>query len=116
MRYEKPEPIGRKEALDAIASGNPELVCDAIIRLALNDPDGHWAEEVSLALIGSEDPNVRAVAATALGHVARIHGEITVRLVVPALKRLLRDPRTAGRAEDALSDIAIFVPGADADT
>jgi len=116
MRYENPEPIGRKEALDAVASGHPEIVGDAIIRLALNDPDGHWVEEVALALMGSGDPNVRAVAATALGHVARIHGEITVGLVIPALKRLLRDPRTAGRAEDALSDIAIFVPAADADS
>jgi len=116
MRYEKPEPIGRKEALDAIASGISELVSDAIIRLALNDPDGHWVEELALALMESEDPNARAVAATALGHVARIHRDITSSLVVPALKRLLRDPRTAGRAEDALSDIAVFVPGADADT
>jgi hypothetical protein len=116
MRYEKPEPIGRKDALDVIASGNPELVCDAIVRLALNDHDGHWVEGVALSLMGSEDPNVRAVVATALGHVARIHGEITVSLVLPALKRLLRDPRTAGHAEDALSDIAVFVPGADADT
>ena len=114
MRYEEPGPFGRKEALDAVASGNSELVCDAIVRLALNDPDGHWVEEVALGLMGSGDPNVRAVAATALGHVARIHGETTESLVVPALKRLLRDPRTAGRAEDALSDIAIFVPGADA--
>lgn len=97
-------------------AGNPEPVCDAIIRLALNDPDRHWVEGIALALTGSEDPNVRAVAATALGHVARIHGEINVSLVVPALKRLLGDPRTAGRAEDALSDIAIFVPGAGPDT
>jgi hypothetical protein len=116
MRYEKPEPIGRKEALDAVASGNPEIVGDAIIRLALNDPDGHWVEEVALTLMGSDDPNVRAVAATASGHVARIQGEITAGLVIPALKRLLKDPRTAGRAEDALSDIAIFVPAADADS
>jgi hypothetical protein len=110
MRYESPDPIGRAEALEAIASGDSRRSSDAILRLALNDPDGHWVEGVALGMTESDDPNVRAVAATALGHVARIHGEISVERVFPALKRLMKDPRTAGRAEDALSDIAIFVP------
>jgi hypothetical protein len=112
MRYEKPEPIRRAEALEAIASGDSERSSDAIIRLALNDPDGHWVEGVALGMTESDDPNMRAVAATALGHVARIHGEISIDRVFTALRRLLEDPRTAGRAEDALSDIAVFVPDA----
>jgi hypothetical protein len=112
MRYERPEPIGRSEALDAIASGDSARSSDAIIRLALNDPDGHWVEEVALGLMESNDPNERAVAATALGHIARIHGEISIDRVLPALRRLMDDPRTEGRAEDTLSDIAIFIPDA----
>jgi hypothetical protein len=111
MRYERPEPIGRREALDAIASGDSVRSCEAIIRLALNDPDGPWVEGVALGLIENDDSNVRAVAATALGHVARIHGQISSDRVIPALRRLMDNPQTLGRAEDALSDIAIFAPG-----
>jgi hypothetical protein len=111
MRYEKPEPIGRQEALDAIASGDSARSCEALIRLALNDPDGPWVEDVALRSTESDDPNIRAVAATALGHLARIHGQVTSDRVIPALRRLAEDPQTTGRAEDALSDIAIFAPG-----
>jgi hypothetical protein len=111
MRYESPAPIGRAEALEAINSGEPRRACEAIIRLALNDPDGRWVEGVALRLAESADPSVRATAATALGHVARIHRKIDSGRVLPALRRLMDDPRTAGRAEDALSDIAMFASG-----
>lgn len=70
MRYESPAPIGRAEALEAIRSGDPRKTSEAIIRLALNDPDGRWVEDMALGLAESADPGVRATAATALGHVA----------------------------------------------
>lgn len=112
MRYERPESIGRSEALDAIASGDSRRSSEAIIRLALNDPNGRWVEGVALDLLESDDPDVRGAAATALGHIARIHGEISIDRVLPALRHLVKDPQTAGRAGEALSDIEIFIPGA----
>jgi hypothetical protein len=110
MRYERPEPISREEAIISLASEDPHVVAQAIIRLALNSPDRVWVEQQALWLTSHRDPDVRAVAATALGHLARIHGAVDHRAVVPALERLKEDPETVGRAEDALSDISIFAP------
>lgn len=108
MRYESPAPVGRAEALEAINSGESREACEAIIRLALNDPDGRWVQDVALGMAESADSNIRATAATALGHVARIHRRIDLDRVLPVLERLMHDPRTAGRAEDSMSDIAMF--------
>ncbi|MET9966764.1 hypothetical protein ABZZ80_12825 [Streptomyces sp. NPDC006356] len=57
------------------------------------------------------DPQVRALAVTCVGHVARIHGEIGPDLVA-RVRGLLQDPGVGGRAEDALDDIASFAPHA----
>jgi hypothetical protein len=45
---------------------------------------------------------------TALGHLARIHGEADLEKVLPLLEELTRDPVIGGRAEDALGDIRMF--------
>jgi len=103
-------PIGRDEALEALSSGDGRTAGAAILRLALHDPDGDWVTDRALKLLESPDPNLRALTATALGHVARIHRFIDRARVIPALQRLLDSPATAGRAGDALDDINIFAP------
>jgi hypothetical protein len=95
-----------------MSSADPNDVGEAILRLALHDSDGDWVTNHALSLLRHSDSNVRVMAATALGHIARIHGRIDVDRVLPALRLLANDPATAGRAEDALDDIDMFVlPG-----
>lgn len=48
---------------------------------------------------------------TCAGHIARIHGAISAR-VVDRVRVLLQDPVLGGRAEDAMDDIAAFAPDA----
>jgi len=50
-----------------------------------------------------------------LGHVARIHGQLDVQKCVPAIRELLDDARTRGKAEDALEDIETYVSRVDVD-
>ncbi|MFC6011790.1 hypothetical protein [Nocardia lasii] len=108
MRYEEPEPIDRAAAIVMLESGDAEQAESAIIQLALSDPDGNWVILQALRLLKSRIGSVRATAATAIGHVARIHGSVDKDTVLPALHALMTDPETAGRAEDALDDIEIF--------
>ncbi|UGT69599.1 hypothetical protein LTT66_05240 [Nocardia gipuzkoensis] len=108
--YQRLDPIERNEAIALLESGEGQVVAETILRLALHDPDAAWVTERALALTDSPDDDVRNSASTALGHIARIHRSIDRDRVVPALQRLLDDPKTAGRADDALDDIAMFAP------
>ncbi|MEU1984064.1 hypothetical protein [Nocardia sp. NPDC019395] len=107
MKYQELHPIDRNEALEQIKTGDEWSVVEAILRLALHDPDGPWVTKIALDLLGNINLGIRRAAALALGHIARLHGEIDER-AVPALQQMLSDPETRGRAKDALSDIEIF--------
>lgn len=107
--YQAPQPIDREAAVTALSSDDPRVAADAILRLALHDDDGAWVEEQAVRLLDSPHGPVRGVAATALGHVARLHRTIKP-ATIGRLTELLDDPDpdTAGRAENALDDISMF--------
>lgn len=107
-KYEEPEPITRAAYEYIVATGTEEARRSALVGLTLH---GHCPDYVSgecLRLLRSSSWQMRAVAATCLGHLARIHGRLDSDGIRPALRALLDDPRTAGAAEDALEDIAMF--------
>ena len=60
-----------------------------------------------------DDPHVdvRAMAALSLGHVARIHSQLDLDRVVPALTALVTTDIVGSRARDALDDIDVFITG-----
>ena len=78
MEYEEMIPIERAQAFSDIDSGVREKVCNALIRLALHDPDPVWLETLFTSKLNNSDPWVRGVAALCLGHVARIHGYLNL--------------------------------------
>jgi len=108
MRYREPEPITVADAEPLLASDDPDVVCDALVRVVHSPVDPAWIEARLLDATRHAEPAVRGTAATCLGHLARIHGRVTTKKVLPALRRLLKDPATAGVVEDALEDIQIF--------
>ncbi|MCI3276056.1 hypothetical protein [Streptomyces cylindrosporus] len=94
-----------------IRSPSVRLSTKALLRLTCDDPDRAWVEAVVLdCLSPGADPQVRALAVTCLGHLARIRREVSGR-IVRRLEELLDDPVLGGRAEDALDDIAVFTRG-----
>ncbi len=110
LRYHETPPISREEAEAAFATGDQWKTCDALVRLALNHPDGPWVEGLCLTYARHADWTLRALAATCLGHLARIHGELDKPRVIAALDELSKDPRTAGQANDARDDIKMYIP------
>ena len=107
-RYEAIPPISRDEALRLLERGTPLDRSRALLGLALHDSDWRWVQNLSLDHLGDSDPAIRATAALALAHLARIHGKLDLETVLPALNSLKEDPVIGGRVEDALSDISIF--------
>ena len=110
-KYEPPQPTSRHDAEQVFRTGTTEEICETLVALALHEDDAAWVESICLEFTRHPSPNVRAIAATCLGHLARIHGQLNLGLVLPSLQRLLQDPSTSGYAENALSDIEIFMGG-----
>jgi hypothetical protein len=109
MRYEEVTPISRDEAFKALATNDRDTVSGALLRLALHEKDRTWVEQLLVQFMQHQDPWVRGVAATCVGHVARIHRQLDHETTLSALKLLLNDPATAGKAQDALDDIEVFI-------
>ena len=107
--YESIGKLGRSEALTELGSGDRDRVSTALVAIALHEPDRRWVEDQIAAHLLSPDPWVRGLAAVCAGHVARIHRALDTARLVPLIERLLDDPQTQGRADDALSDIQIFI-------
>lgn len=108
VQHETLSPMDREEARLELESGDAERVSCALVRLALHEPDRAFVEDVLAIHLQAPDAWVRGVAATCVGHVARVHRAVDAPRLVPLLRRLSADARTAGRVEDALSDIEMF--------
>jgi hypothetical protein len=111
MEYREPRAIKREDAAEAFASADVGRINDALIGLVYHDPDGRWVQDQCLALLDYPDNDVRGLAVTCLGHIARIHRDLDRDRVLPALEGLRDDPTIGGRAQDALDDIAIYLGG-----
>lgn len=109
MRYSEPVPLSKADAEKIFASSDRDAICEALVALALNAPDWRWVQDRCLALTHHAEWELRAIAATCLGHLARIHGTLDFARVKPRLIELMEDPRTRGYAETAAGDIKMFM-------
>ncbi|MFC4084481.1 hypothetical protein [Amycolatopsis samaneae] len=98
----------RVEMLEDLASGDAARSTRALLSLTYNDPDRTWVEDLlSAQLQKRNDPQLCALAVTCVGHLGRMHGLVSSRLVT-RLEGLLGDPVVGGIAEDALGDVRHF--------
>jgi hypothetical protein len=98
----------RAEMLDALASGDASQSTRALLSLTYNDPDRAWLEDLLMEqLQEGNDPQLSALTVTCMGHLGRMHGIVSARLVA-CLESLLDDPALGGIAEDALGDVRYF--------
>jgi len=109
MGYYEIFPIDRRELEKLLESGNENAIVEALLSAAYYDPDWRWVQGQCLRFLDHADRNVRWNAATCLGHVARIHRNLDLELVLPRLLVLKGDASIAPSVEEALADIRFFL-------
>ena len=108
VRYEQPVAT-RADLAAALLAGDDEATSSALVGVILHDPDWSWSQDRCLELLTHSSLTVRRAAVICLGHVSRIHGQIDMEKVVPALSDLrATEVDLAGSVEDALVDIRMF--------
>ena len=108
-RYQDVPSLPREEAEALLANGTEQQLCEAIVSIALHDPDWRWVQTQCLRCVHHQSVAVRKAAALSLGHLARIHRVLEADVVLPVLYELARNPDTRGQAEDALDDIQTYL-------
>ncbi|MEJ7813409.1 MAG: Imm53 family immunity protein [Gemmatimonadaceae bacterium] len=104
--------IDRRQAEVILREGGPpEDVARALVAVTLAAEERAWIEGECVRLAHYPDPNVRRVIAVCLGHLARIHGTLSLDAVEPVLRQLERDPdpSVVGAVADARDDIRQFL-------
>lgn len=102
-------PESPQAAEAALRSNSPERISRALLSLALNGPDFQRAQQCALDHIDHPDAWVRRNAATSLGHIARVAGNVDLGRVMPALLSLLSDPEATDWANSALDDVEHYL-------
>ena len=52
-----------------------EQICQALVSIAFYEQDWPWVQEQCLVLLSNKASAIRGLAATCLGHIARMHGQ-----------------------------------------
>ena len=113
MQYEELVPISREDASAAFQhSDDTYTICHSLLCVALHEEDWRWALPQVLRFIMNPNPEVRGVAVTCIGYLARIHRTLDVSTALPLLEILREDPYCARRVRDALEDIRQFTSAA----
>jgi hypothetical protein len=107
--YIEPTSITRVEAERVFRAADTMAICHALVGVTFHDPDRQWVEEWCLTFCESPDPELRQLAATCLGHLARIHRSLDLERVLPVLRRLSADPLVSGSVDTAMDDIEQFL-------
>nr|WP_308128968.1 hypothetical protein [Actinoplanes polyasparticus] len=108
--FQNPPPAAPADVRAALDRGDLPTALDAMVGTALYDR-GDWKElqELHLELLQHDDHQVSALAATCLGHLARVHRQLDEARVVEALHRRRSTPHMAATVTDALDDIEVFL-------
>jgi hypothetical protein len=101
----------RSDEVEKVTRGDVAIATDALLNLTYNEGDRRWLQAFLIECIEADlDDQVRALAITCIGHIARIDRWVDP-VLVGKLHGLEGDSKFAGIAEDALDDIASFASG-----
>ncbi|MDD0968784.1 MULTISPECIES: hypothetical protein [Pseudomonas] len=101
--------MNHDEAVRLLESGVERNVVAGLISIGLNESDRIWAQQTCLKYFASSNESVVTSAITALGHIARRHGELDKDIAFAALEEVkTRFPSLEGVIADTLDDIEAF--------
>lgn len=109
MKYREIEEITREEAEKILEGSDIGKICNALVDLTNHEDDWRWMQDKCLELAEHSNLSVAGVAITCLGDIARIHKKLDKEKVVERLQKLQENPKLAGRIEDALEDVSIYI-------
>jgi len=109
---ESNQKYGRNVTKELLFSENTETVCNSLLEITFNDPDWQWKQDVLLNLLENNDNlDVKRLAITCLGHLARIHRQLDKNKVMPVLEKYLSNTELGGTVSDAFDDFEMFLDG-----
>jgi len=106
-RYEQPAEATVDDVRAALDRGDSAEASSALVGASLGGADPEEVERLCRELLGGSDRAVAGVAATCLGHLARLAGSLGEESL-DALRAHLSDPDIGGRVDDALDDVETF--------
>jgi hypothetical protein len=108
-KFNKVESLSKDAALERFRSNDVEAICSGLVALAFHEEDWRWVQNKCLEFLADDRSEVRGIAATCLGHIARIHRKLDIEPVMAALKIYQNDSEVGGRIADVLDDINTFL-------
>jgi hypothetical protein len=109
VRYQEVVKRDREELEILLRSSDKQNIQNALLSAAYYDPDWRWVQNQCLALTHHNDQSVRCIAATCLGHIARIHRQLDLDFVLQRLTEMKVDPLVGWAVDDALDDIRLYL-------
>jgi HEAT repeat protein len=86
-RYVEIKERTRAELEKSFASGDPNVVSEALYSAAQHEQDRRRSQTQCLKMLNHESLLVRSSALTALGEIALFRGNLALDVVLPAMKR-----------------------------
>ena len=108
-KYEALSHTTHSEADGGLSSGDADLVARTLIAISLNDEDWRWVQQHALQFLTHESDLVVSAAILSLGHTAGRNRSIDKHVVIPALQHVATHSRYAGKVQDAIDDIEMYV-------
>jgi hypothetical protein len=105
--FRNSEPVSRVAATAILDGGDPHLIAETLVALAMHESDGEWIEDTCWRMADHADPWVRGTAGLCLGHVARRFRSVRQKSW-EVVRTLCDDPAVDGRPCDALEDLVMF--------
>jgi hypothetical protein len=109
VRYEAPKVATRDDLASALARGDDAATTSALLGLVYSDADWRWSQQQCIRLLDHRSSDVRGLAVTCLGHIARIYGDLDEDLVISAIQARESDPAVSHRAADVIDDIRTYL-------
>ena len=111
MKYEQIQALSRPELEATILRDNPTELITAVLSVALYAADAVSAEAICVRLASHHNENVRGNALLGLGHIARLHRQLTVTKSKPLIEVAFEDNSAFVRqqAASARDDVNLFL-------
>ena len=94
---------------NALKSNDASLVAKTLLYITFHHSNDRWVQDICLLLLDNENADIKGLAITCLGHLARIHKRLDTKKVFAILEDKKDDEALKGRIEDAIEDITLFV-------